>query len=110
MAREIPEPGICNERSLMVLRTSESLGFILPPAAMRVASEFQEGKPLPGDLAFVVLAVALEQIPADYAEEFLCDLARFPLAQNLPWLAYLHKNAVVLRHHNLPVSAIQFLS
>jgi hypothetical protein len=91
----------------------ESLGFVLPPAAMRIglqreptvrqitmairrgeiseamirrfvnslASEFQEGRSLPGDLAFAALAVALEQILADYAEEFLCDLARLRLAE-----------------------------
>jgi hypothetical protein len=91
----------------------DSLGFVLPPAAMRIAlqrsptvreiakgirrgeiseqavrtfvnslaSEFQVGKPLPGDFAFAALAVALEQIPADYAEEFLCDLARLRLAE-----------------------------
>src|SRR5437660_1268307 len=36
-----------------------------------LASEYQEGKRLPGDLALAALAVALEHIPTDYAEEFL---------------------------------------
>ncbi len=92
---------------------SESLGFVLPPRAMRIAlqrsrtvqqiakavrrgeiseqnirafvhlltSEYQEGKGLPGDLAFAALAVALEQVPTDYAEELLCDLARLRLVE-----------------------------
>src|SRR5260370_8200009 len=103
---------------LAMLRTSEfaeSLGFVLPPAAMRIAlhrsptvrqiatavrrgeiaeqairsfvnslaSEYREEKALPGDLALAALAVALEQVPTDYAEEFLCDLTRLLLPSHL---------------------------
>jgi hypothetical protein len=101
---------------LSYLRTNEfadTLGFLLPPAALRIAlqrsravreiatalrrceisermvrtfvnslaSEYQEGKRLSGDLALAALAVALKQIPTDYAEEFLYDLARLRLAE-----------------------------
>ncbi len=46
-------------------------------------SQFERGKRLPGDLALAALAVVLEQFSADFAEEFLCDLARLQLPEML---------------------------
>ena len=90
-----------------------SLGYVLPPAAMRlvlrrhplvkkirlairhgalaesdvtsfaadVTAPFQPGARLPGDLALAALAVALEDLPADFAEEYLYKLAGLRLAE-----------------------------
>ena len=92
---------------------SDSVGFILPPAPLRLlleksrvvrnieralrhrelteaeirdfaaslSREFKPGEALPGDLALAALAVALERLPADYAEEFIRDLARLRMAE-----------------------------
>src|SRR5271166_2085536 len=92
---------------------SDSVGFILPPAPMRLvllrhkdvtavkaalrhgeltetmirdfasalASEFLKGQPLRGDLALAAIAVVLEHWPKDFAEEYLCHLARLELPE-----------------------------
>ncbi len=47
----------------------------------RLSSQFQEGNLLPGDIAISSLAVALESIQTDFAEEFLCNLARLQMRE-----------------------------
>ena len=46
-----------------------------------LAAEYQPGKLLPGDLAMAALAVAMESSQQDFAEEYLCDLARLQLTE-----------------------------
>jgi hypothetical protein len=46
-----------------------------------VMSEFSKGHLLPNDLALAALAVVFELRPTDFAEEFLCDLARLQLPE-----------------------------
>lgn len=46
-----------------------------------VVRHFQPGFLLPGELALAALAVALQFCPQDFAEEYLCHLARLNLAE-----------------------------
>lgn len=46
-----------------------------------VALNFQAGVVLHGEVALAALAVALETCPQDFAEEYLCDLARLKVSE-----------------------------
>jgi hypothetical protein len=49
--------------------------------ASALATEFHNGVPLRGDLALAAIAVVLEHWPTDFAEEYLCHLARLQLPE-----------------------------
>jgi hypothetical protein len=44
-------------------------------------ADFERGRQLPADVTLAALATALESSNADFAEEYLCDLARLQLAE-----------------------------
>jgi hypothetical protein len=48
---------------------------------VELTSQFQQGQRLPGDFALAALCVAVEDLPADFAEELLYKLARLNLAE-----------------------------
>jgi len=58
------------------LRRGEISEQTIRPFVHSLAAEYQEGRALPGDLAFGAVAVALEQAPTSYG-----DLARLRLAE-----------------------------
>jgi hypothetical protein len=49
--------------------------------AAEMVRSFRPGSLLPGELALAALAVALESCPQDFAEEYICHLAKLKLSE-----------------------------
>lgn len=85
----LPPPALRRrlQRSSVVRQVAQAvrLGMIteadVRTFAEQMVRHFKPGYLLPGELALAALAVALEFCPQDFAEEYLCHLARLRLSE-----------------------------
>lgn len=63
------------------LRSGEITEAMIRDFVASLMGSLKKGLRFPHDLALASLAVALERRPTDFAEEYLCDLARLRLAE-----------------------------